>query len=80
MLLQGDVGAGIERVVDQLTQDDLAQVLGLASGLLRQRGGVEKQLPILPFEQKRPVTLSLPALALRRWCAGSASGCHSSRS
>ena len=69
-MVERDLGAGIERVVHQLLQDDLAQVVGLAAGLLRQRGQVGEEPPVVGLEDEPLLALALAALALRRRVPG----------
>ena len=65
---------------NRLLQDDLAQIPGLAAGLLRRRRQVGEEPPVIGLVKERPLPLALAALAFRGRGAGAAAwGCHSSR-
>ena len=72
-MTKGDVGAGVERIIDQFLQDDFAQISRLTSGLLWQRRQVGEQPPVFGFvdELLPSFPLTLLALALRSGCARS---------
>ena len=70
ILFERNHGSRIERVIDEFAQNDSPQHLGLASGLLRQGGGIEEQLPVVAGEQDGGAACPLLALTfgLRTMC------------